>query len=101
MNATTYREGCGTHMGMLLHQAEGEPPCGECLRGELLRRVAAEEWPSRTRPRLGPISREQAARNLATLMAAMADDHEREPSDPPPPDPTDREETRHGRDDQD
>lgn len=95
MNATTYRQGCGTHMGMLLHQSQDEPPCGECLRGELLRRVSAEEWPSQSRRRLGPISKEQAARNLAVLMAAMAGhSDDSDPLPVPVPSPA-REETPH------
>jgi hypothetical protein len=37
-----YREGCGTHLGMRMHQTNGEEPCGECRHGEQLRRLEAE-----------------------------------------------------------
>lgn len=42
---TTYRQGCGTHLGMRLHQANGEQPCGECRHGEQVRRLEAETVP--------------------------------------------------------
>lgn len=73
MVTTTYRQGCGTHLGMLLHKAADESPCGECAWGELLRRVSVEEWPLRpTHPAVLPISKKRAAENMAALMAAVA-----------------------------
>lgn len=72
MTTTTYRQGCGTHMGLLLHHAAGEPACGECLEGDMLRRLVAEEVPRRpTHPALLPISDRQAERNRADLLAAV------------------------------
>ncbi|MER6575782.1 hypothetical protein [Nonomuraea sp. NPDC001023] len=71
---TTYRQGCGTHMGLLLHHAADEPPCGECARGELLRRVSVEEWPIRpARPLLAPVTPEQAEENLRLLLDEVAE----------------------------
>jgi hypothetical protein len=70
---TTYRQGCGTHMGMLLHQAGGEEPCGECRRGELLRRLEVEACPRRVPPppALVPVTPEKAAEHRAVLLAAL------------------------------
>jgi len=70
---TTYRQGCGTHMGLLLHQANGEDPCGECRRGELLRRLDAEACPRRPsrRPWLAAVTPEKAAEHRAVLLAAI------------------------------
>lgn len=75
MNATTYRQSCGTHQGLILHSAAGEFPCGECRLGELTRRAEVEAWPAGFgRLAAAPISKQQAAQNLALLMVAMADD---------------------------
>lgn len=69
---TTFRQGCGTHLGLLLHKAAGEPACGECLEGDMLRRLFAEEVPRRpTHPANLPVSRKQADLNRATLLAAV------------------------------
>lgn len=70
---TAYREGCGTHRGLLLHQAAGESPCPECLRGEAVRRVEHEGIPVRPSPvpDLPPVSPEQAARNRDVLERAV------------------------------
>lgn len=87
MTVTTYRQGCGTHMGLLLHKAAGESPCGECAQGELLRRVEVEQWPVRVRhPAALPISRRQAEANLAALMEAMSDAPRPALLSPGPPD---------------
>lgn len=71
MTATTYREGCGTHLGLRLHQAKGEPACARCLRGEDIRRVLREGIPTRPSPVYTPITPEQAARNRAELARAL------------------------------
>ncbi|MFI9845135.1 hypothetical protein ACIHFD_49510 [Nonomuraea sp. NPDC051941] len=74
---TTYRNGCGTFLGLKLHQAADEHPCSECLIAEERRLLEAtllrELVPVRPTPLepLPPITPEQAARNLATLNAEM------------------------------
>lgn len=80
MTATTYRLCCGTHLGLVAHQAADEPLCGECRRGELLRRAEVESWPIPVKPvdwralAATPITRRRAAENLALLMEAMAEE---------------------------
>ncbi|MEV6035990.1 hypothetical protein AB0L65_32885 [Nonomuraea sp. NPDC052116] len=72
MVTTTHRLRCGTHMGLLLHKAAGEPACGECLEGDMMRRLFAEEVPRRpSHPANLPVSRKQADQNRATLLAAV------------------------------
>lgn len=80
-----YREGCGTHLGLLLHQANGEEPCAECryhewarlvLYGtEAGRRLLAEAIPQRPSPvpaePLKPVTPEQARRNRKILEAEV------------------------------
>jgi hypothetical protein len=71
--STVLREGCGTYLGLRLHQAAGEQPCSECLRNEAYRRVEHEGIPFRL-PRpdvLAPVTAEQAARNLDVLARAL------------------------------
>lgn len=75
MTATTYRQVCGSHLGLIAHTAADEPLCGECAHAELVRRVEVEAWPVHVRhPALRPISRRQAEQNLAVLMDAMTDE---------------------------
>jgi hypothetical protein len=76
MADTPLREGCGTYMGLRLHQANGEPPCSECLRNEAYRRVEHEGIPFRL-PRpdvLAPVSADQARVNRAVLDEALRED---------------------------
>ncbi len=54
--STPLREGCGTYLGLRLHQAAGEQPCSLCLREEAYRRVEAEGIPFRL-PRPVPAAR--------------------------------------------
>jgi hypothetical protein len=92
---TTYRLSCGTHLGLIAHQASDEPPCGECRHSELVRLVSVEAWPvALWHPAAPPISREQAERNLAALMDAMADEPAGELAAVLPPGLPDTEETR-------
>lgn len=88
MSATTYRQVCGTHLGLVAHQAADESPCGTCRQGEFERRVSVEAWPIALWPApVPPISREQAEHNLAALMEAMADEAAADLDHPGPPDP--------------
>ena len=90
MTTTTYRLSCGTHLGLIAHQAAEEPMCGECRHSELVRRVGVEAWPiGLWHAAVAPISRQQAEQNLAVLMDAMADQTADETllANPGPPDP--------------
>lgn len=88
MTTTTYRQACGTHLGLIAHNAADEPLCGECAHAELVRRVSVEAWPVVVRhPARRPISRRQAEQNLAVLVAEMADEAAAELADSGPPDP--------------
>lgn len=49
-NPTVYREACGTFDGLRLHQANGEPLCSECVRGEAIRLLELEGIPQPVRP---------------------------------------------------
>ena len=71
--ATCYRPDCGTHHGLLLHQALSEKPCPECIRGEAVRRIESEGIPNRPSPvpAFAPVTPEQAARNRAVLERAI------------------------------
>lgn len=70
--ATKYRAECGTHLGMVMHELNGEPACGECRHGEALRRLNAEllsptpeaVWRAEVSPR-------QAAEHRAQLAEAL------------------------------
>ena len=71
---TTYRESCGTHFGMRMHQEHDEEPCGQCLIGEAGRRLYSELIPTRPSPRptgVAEISEAQAQRNLADWFDAI------------------------------
>ena len=72
---TTYRESCGTHLGLRLHQEHDEPPCGACTTAETWRRLYAEAVPTRPKPRadplLEPVTEEQAAAHRSELLAAI------------------------------
>ena len=73
---TPLREGCGTYLGLRLHQAAGEQPCSLCLREEAYRRVEAEGIPFRL-PRpdvLAPVTADQARVNRAVLDEALRED---------------------------
>ncbi|TMR92406.1 hypothetical protein [Nonomuraea basaltis] len=73
---TTYRDECGTHEGLRLHQDHNERPCGRCVEGEsqrlLMAKLFPEMVPARPAPApLVPITPEQAAENLRALNDAM------------------------------
>lgn len=69
---TVYRQGCGTHLGMLLHQVNGEAPCGECRRGEQIRRLEAEAVsPPPCEPWRAPLTPKLAATNRRILADAL------------------------------
>ena len=88
MSVTTYRQVCGTHLGLIAHNAADEALCGECAHAELVRRVSVEAWPVGVRhPARRPISRRQAEENLAVLVAEMADESAAELVSPGSPDP--------------
>lgn len=71
-NPTRYRDACGTHRGLLAHQVNGEPLCGQCRHGELLRCLEAERAAPPPRPVwLIPVTDEQAAERRAVLVAAL------------------------------
>lgn len=70
---TVIREGCGTFLGLRLHQVSGERPCSECLRAEDLRRLEHEGIPRRL-PRAdayAPVTPAEAAWNRAVLEDAL------------------------------
>ena len=72
----TIREGCGTFLGLKLHQANGERPCSECLRAEDVRRAEHEGIPFRL-PRadaFAPVTAEQARANRTVLAQALRED---------------------------
>ncbi|GAA4209174.1 hypothetical protein GCM10022252_75300 [Streptosporangium oxazolinicum] len=72
---TTYRAGCGTFLGLRLHQASGETPCSLCLEGEadrlLVAKLVNESLPVRPSPISRAITSEQAALNREVLAAAL------------------------------
>lgn len=79
---TVYRDGCGTHLGLRLHQAHGEEPCSECLHREWARRalygteagrrLLAEAIPRRpSPPGLEPVTEEQAELHRTVLEAEV------------------------------
>ena len=74
--STPLREGCGTYLGLRLHQAAGEAPCSLCLREEAYRRVEAEGIPFRLQPPdvPGPVTADQARVNRAVLEGALRED---------------------------
>jgi hypothetical protein len=76
VSGTVYRDICGSHAGMLAHQAHDEDPCGSCRSGEMLRRLQPEAitWPPEPLPRpVGefpppePVTMRDAARNRQVL----------------------------------
>jgi hypothetical protein len=69
VTAIVYREGCGTYLALLAHQANGEPPCSECLHAEDVRRFAHESIPLRLPPPVSfrPVTAEEAALNRGVL----------------------------------
>lgn len=71
MSGTVLRKGCGTYLGLRMHQTSGERPCSECLRGEDIRRVEHEGIPRRPPPVYPPVTPEEAKRNLADLTKAI------------------------------
>ena len=73
MNATVYRDGCGTYLGLRIHQANGEDICSLCQSEEDFRRLAHEGIPRRPEPALTPITPEEGERNRAVLAAAVRD----------------------------
>ena len=65
-NPTVYRDACGSFQGLRLHQASGEPPCSECLRGEALRLLELECIPQPANRRYsGQSSMTEAPRGAA------------------------------------
>jgi hypothetical protein len=81
MNPTVYREACGTHRGLILHQSAQEEPCGCCRYGEKLRRLQAEAIPQRQPAQalsvpssagaVPPVTPAQAAANRRLLEAEL------------------------------
>jgi hypothetical protein len=70
-----FREGCGTFLGLKLHQANGERPCSECLHAEDVRRLEHEGIPQRipAAGRFDPVTPREAERNRAILAEALKD----------------------------
>lgn len=70
--ATRYRSECGTHLGLVMHEINGEPACGQCRHGETMRCLAAEAIsPTPEAVWRRPISPKQAAEHRAQLAAAL------------------------------
>lgn len=73
MTATIYRKGCGTFLGLRLHQVNDERPCTDCLAGEahrlLVAKLDAESAPIRPTPpdylRISPAEATANRRRLA------------------------------------
>lgn len=71
---TRYREACGSHMGLRLHQEAGESPCGQCVAGEQYRLLTRELIPTRPSPPpavYGDVTDLDAARNRRALSEAL------------------------------
>lgn len=81
MSAAVFRDGCGTYLGLRLHQELGEDPCSQCLRAEALRSSTAflslEREGIPVRPPVpgerGPVTETEAKHNAAVLEAALAE----------------------------
>lgn len=75
MSPPRYRDSCGSHLGMRLHQEHSEDPCGTCTTAETWRRLLRETVPTRPTPRvdplLEPVTPEQAAANAHELLTAI------------------------------
>ncbi len=68
---TTYREECGTPVGLRLHQAAEEEPCADCREAELLRRLDVEAAPVKVaHPLLAPVTPGQAAAHRRAAVEA-------------------------------
>jgi hypothetical protein len=69
---TTFRESCGSPLGMRLHQEAGEEFCGECQSGEAWRLLARELIPTRPTPPPSKtvITKQQAEAHAWELMLA-------------------------------
>lgn len=76
---TTYRESCGSHLGMRLHQTAGEPPCGTCATAEAWRRIYPETVPQRPPPRpedaAYAFTEQETAAHRQELLAATLPRH--------------------------
>lgn len=74
---TTHRQGCGTHLGARMHQAAGEPLCGDCeYRQRVLNLQAEREQPDSPDPLPGPYADLQTVIHLLAQM--MLDPTEKE-----------------------
>jgi hypothetical protein len=70
--STAYRNGCGTHLGLRLHQVNGEPPCAQCRHGEAIRLLELELIPARpTSTHLPLVTPAQAQTNRLVLEQAL------------------------------
>lgn len=86
-NPTQYREGCGTHLGRRLHQANQERLCSLCLEDEAIRRLLLEAIPQRPTPappEYPEITPEQAEANADLLRKEVAEYERQHPAEPDP-----------------
>ena len=79
MTPTIFRDSCGSHLGLRLHQEHDETPCGTCATAEASRRLYTETIPTRPtalpEPHLEPLSDEQVAAHRSELLAAIEPRH--------------------------
>jgi hypothetical protein len=73
---TRYRDECGTHLGMVMHELNGESACGQCRHGEAMRRLQAELLsPTPEAGWRAPVSPRQAAEHRKQLADALGVDN--------------------------
>ena len=72
MTVPVPRSQCGSHGGLVLHAAAGEPACSRCALADRVTGLELERLPAQHRP-VDPGSVEALLTELVAVLAAMVD----------------------------